>query len=238
MASIVIAGGTMAYSAGVWWVNDYSRFHFWNAPWFDGLGVDKIGHMYTSYALYTSLHELLLWGGHDPNEAFWWSAGVTAFHGLMVEVGDGFSQYGFDYRDVAFNYLGLAYAIVQTKVPFLRNFNMKWSLYYPMKHHSFKINDLYLYHIYWMSFNVENLLPSEAKPYWPAFLQIAFGVGAEDNFATRTYNLSLDYDLEKIPVDGKDVNLIKRLLNLFHFPAPGVKFAPGHPPEFYLLLLH
>jgi hypothetical protein len=156
----------------------------------------------------------------------------------MVEVGDGFSEYGFDYRDVVSNYTGLAYAIAQTKIPFLRNFNVKWSLYYPMKHHSFKVNDLYEYHIYWMSMNVKNLLPAGANPYWPAFLQIAFGFGAEDKFRTRTYNLSLDYDFEQIPLEGRDVNLFKALLNLFHLPAPGVKFARGHAPVYYLLLLH
>ncbi|HTP14061.1 MAG TPA: hypothetical protein VMM37_10545, partial [Bacteroidota bacterium] len=34
MGAIGIAGGTMVYSAGVWWVNDYRPFHWWNAPWF------------------------------------------------------------------------------------------------------------------------------------------------------------------------------------------------------------
>ncbi len=242
MGAIGVAGGTMAYSAGVWWVNDFKPFNFWNAPWFDGLGVDKIGHMYTAYALYKSIHEILLWGDHDPSDAFWWASGIAAFHGLMVEVGDGFSEYGFDFRDVTFNYIGLAYGMLQTKIPILQNFDLKWSLYYPMKHHSFKINDLYAYHIYWMSINVKNLLPESAKPYWPSFVQIAFGLGAEDVVAgqltTRTYNLSFDYNIEALPIEGSEATLFKRLLNLFHYPAPGVKFAPGHAPEFRLFLLH
>lgn len=238
MGAIGIAGGTMVYSAGVWWVNDYRPFHWWNAPWFGGLGVDKIGHMYTGYALYTSLHNVLLWGGHDSSTAFWWAAGVATFHGFMVEVGDGFSEYGFDFRDVTFNCIGITYGILQTKIPFLQNFDLKWSLYYPMKHHSFKINDLYAYHIYWMSANVKNLLPESVRPYWPSVLQIAFGLGAEDNLTTRTYNLSFDYNLEALPIEGRDASLFKRLLNLFHYPAPGVKFAPGHPPEYKLFLLH
>ncbi len=242
MGAIGIAGGTMIYSAGVWWVNDYRPFHFLTAPWFGGLGVDKIGHMFTAYALYTSLHETLLWGGHDSDDAFWWAAGVAAFHGAMVEVGDGFSEYGFDFRDVTFNFIGLSYGILQTKIPFFKNFDLKWSLYYPMKHHSFKINDLYQYHIYWMSINVKNLLPATAKPYWPAVLQIAFGLGGEDKVGeqvtTRTYNLSFDYNIEALPIEGSEAGLFKRLLNLFHYPAPGVQFAPGHPPVYKLFLLH
>ncbi len=245
VGAIGIAGGTMVYSAGVWWVNDYRPFHYYKAPWIENLGVDKIGHLYTSYAMYKSLHETLLWGGHDEDDAFWWAAGTAAVHGLGVEIGDGFSEYGFDYHDLAFNYMGLAYGIAQTKIPFLRNFDIKWSLYYPMRHNSFRINFLYQYHIYWVSANVKNLLPEGVKEYWPGFLQIAFGLGAEDPvqdqpeiLTTRTYNISLDYNLEKIPIDGRDINVLKRLLNLFHLPAPGMKFAPGHAPEFRLFLLH
>jgi hypothetical protein len=239
LGAVVLVGGTLAYSAGVWWVHDARPFHFWNEPWWgDANGVDKIGHMYTSYFMFRALHETFLWGGHDPDASFWWATGIAAFHGLAIEIGDGFSDYGFDYRDVTSNYTGLAYAILQAKVPFFQNFEIKWSLYYPMDHHSFKVNDLYDYHIYWMSARVHELLPGSLKPFWPGFLQIAFGLGAKDHTMRRTYVLSLDYNLEKIPVEGQDINLIKKLLNMFHLPAPGVKFSKGHAPEFQLLLLN
>ena len=239
LGAFALVGGTLVYSAGVWWVHDTRPFHFWNEEWWgDANGVDKIGHMYTSYFMFRALHELFLWGGHEPDASFWWATGVSAFHGLAIEIGDGFSDYGFDYRDVASNYGGLAYAMLQAKVPFFQNFEIKWSLYYPTTHHSFKVNALYDYHIYWMSVRVHELLPKSMKPYWPGFLQIAFGLGTKDNTARRTYVVSLDYNLEKIPIEGKDINLVKRLLNMFHLPAPGVKFSKGYPPEFQLLLLN
>jgi hypothetical protein len=130
------------------------------------------------------------------------------------------------------------YGILQSRVPFFENFQIKWSLYYPMTHHSFKVNDLYDYHIYWMSFRVKELLPTSLKPYWPGFFQIAFGLGTKENRQLRTYNLSLDYNLEKIPIEGRDVNLLKQILNMFHLPAPGVRFAKGRAPEWQLLLLN
>ena len=238
LGAVAIAGGTLAYSAGVWWVNDYRPFHYYQAPWVEGLGVDKIGHLYTSYAMFRSLHDVLLWGDHGREPAFWWAAGVSAFHGLAVEIGDGFSEYGFDYHDLAFNYMGLAYAIAQARIPVLENFDLKWSLYYPLNRHAFKVNGLYDYHIYWVSARVENLLPAAARPYWPDFLQIAFGLGADDNVTRRTYCLSFDFDLEKVPLEGREADLFKKLLNLIHLPAPGVKFSKGHPPEFQLLLLN
>ncbi|RPI18511.1 MAG: DUF2279 domain-containing protein, partial [Acidobacteria bacterium] len=115
VASFGLVGGTLAYSAGVWWVNDYRPFHYYESPWIEGLGVDKIGHLYTSWAMFRSLHELLLWGDHSPESSFWWAAGVSAIHGLAIEVGDGFSEYGFDYHDLVFNYAGLAYGMAQEK---------------------------------------------------------------------------------------------------------------------------
>jgi hypothetical protein len=239
LGAFTLVAGTLVYGAGVWWVHDSRPFHFWNEPWWgDANGVDKIGHMYTSYFMFHALHEMLLWGGHDPDASFWWASGVAAFHGLAIEIGDGFSDYGFDYRDVTSNYTGLLYGMLQAKVPFFRNFEIKWSLYYPMTHHSFKVNDLYDYHIYWMSFRVHELLPSAAKPYWPSFLQIAFGLGTKEHTMRRTYNISLDYNLEKIPIEGKDINLIKKLLNMFHLPAPGITLSKGHAPEYRLLLLN
>lgn len=239
VGAITLVGGTLAYGAGVWWVHDTRSFHYWNAGWWeDSFGVDKVGHMFTSYYMFHALHELLLWGGHEPDKAFWWATGVSAFHGLAIEIGDGFSDYGFDYRDVLSNYTGIAYGVLQNQVPFFRNFDLKWSLYYPLNRHSFKVNALYDYHIYWMSARVEELLPQTVKPYWPDWLQIAFGLGTKDHVTRRTYVLSLDYNLEKIPVEGRDLNLIKKLLNMFHLPAPGVKFSKGHPPEWQLLLFN
>lgn len=239
LGAVALVGGTLVYGAGVWWVHDTRPFSFWNSGWLsDANGVDKIGHMYTSYFMFRALHETFLWGGHDTTAAFWWAAGVAAFHGLAIEIGDGFSDYGFDYRDVSSNYTGLLYAILQSKVPFFENFQIKWSLYYPMTHHSFKVNDLYDYHIYWMSIRVEELLPRPLKPYWPGFFQIAFGLGTKDDTRRRTYNIALDYNLEKLPFEGRDLNLFKKLLNMIHLPAPGVRFTKGHPPEWQLLLLN
>ncbi len=239
LGAVALVGGTLVYGAGVWWVHDTRPFHFWNEGWWsDANGVDKIGHMYTSYFMFRALHEMFLWGGHEPEAAFWWATGVAAFHGLAIEIGDGFSDYGFDYRDVSANYTGLLYAMLQSKVPFFENFQIKWSLYYPMSHHSFKVNDLYDYHIYWMSFRVEELLPRPLKPYWPGFFQIAFGLGTKENRSLRTYNIALDYNLELLPFEGQDLNLFKKLLNMIHLPAPGVRFSKGHPPEWQLLLLN
>ncbi len=241
MATVGLVGGMFAYGWGVWWKNDYRSFRFWNDPnsFLDAhLTIDKAGHMYTGYYIFHVTNDLLTWGGHDKHAAFWWATGVSTFHAFIVEVGDGFSEYGFDYQDMLSNWAGVGFSIFQQKVPVFSNFEIKWSLYYPLNRHSFKINDLYDYHIYWLSVKVNNLLPESVEPLWPDWLQLAFGYSGADNVTRREYVVGFDYNLEMIPIEGTDINLVKKLLNLFHLPAPGVKFSPGRSPEFRLLLLH
>jgi hypothetical protein len=236
-----LVGGIFVYGWGVWWKNDYRSFRFWNDPqsYLNAhLAVDKAGHMFTGYFIFHSTNDILTWGGHDKDKAFWWATGLGTFHAFMVEIGDGFSEYGFDYQDMLSNWAGVGLGVLQQKVPFFSNVDMKWSLYYPMNKHAFIVNDLYDYHLYWLSFKVNNLLPKSIEPYWPDWLQVAVGYGAADKVTRREYVLSFDYDLEQIPLDGTDITLVKKLLNLIHLPAPGVKFSPNHHPEFRLLLLN
>jgi hypothetical protein len=240
-ATGTLVGGIFIYGWAVWWVNDYRSFRFYTDPggFFEtAVGMDKVGHMFTGYYIHHVTNDILTWGGHDKDAAFWWATGISAFHAFMVEVGDGFTIYGFDPEDMLSNWTGVAYSVLQHKVPFLSNFEIKWSLFYPLNRHAFKINSLYDYHIYWLSARVNDLLPKSLEPLWPDWLQIAAGYSSADNFTRREFVLGFDFDLEQIPIEGRDINLLKRLLNLFHVPAPGVKFSPGRSPEFHLLLLN
>lgn len=233
--------GTLGYGYAVWWKNDYRSFHLFNEKEgvFDAhLGIDKIGHFYTSYFMFRTVYGLLDWGGHSNNTSFWWATGVSAFHAFAIEVGDGLSEYGFDYEDLIFNWSGVGYSMLQKEVPFFENFQFKWSLYYPLNKHSFKVNDLYDYHIYMLSAKVNNLLPSKVEKYWPDFLQIGLGYSGRNKVTEREFVLTFDYDLEQIPLEGKGWKAIKSIFNMFHLPAPGVKFSPGNKPVFSLFLLN
>jgi hypothetical protein len=46
--------------------------------------------------------------------------------------------------------------------------------------------------------------------------------------------IGLDYNLEVIPTHSEDLLLIKRTLNMFHYPAPAVKFTETKSPKYYL----
>ena len=241
VTTATVVGGMFVYGWGVWWKNDYRSFRFYSDhPGFFNpyLRIDKVGHAFTGHYIFHAVDDILLWGGRDENEAFWWATGISAFHAFMVEVGDGFSEYGFDYEDMLSNWTGIGLGVLQQKVPVLSNLDVKWSLYYPLNRHAFIINDLYDYHIYWLSLKVNNLLPRSLEPLWPDWLQVAFGYSSAEQGKTRDYIIGFDYNLEMIPIEGTDINLVKKLLNMFHAPAPGVKFFPGRHPQFQLLLLN
>src|SRR3990170_4394400 len=140
-----------AYSAYVlykewkwWWRDNSSPFEIRSEGFLNNysLGVDKVGHFYTSYLYVTSFRELMEWGGFEPETALWFSLGIASFHAISIEIGDGFSTYHF----------------------------------------------------------------------------------APD-------------DLLAIPTADDTWDMLKRVLNPFHFPAPGVKFINGEPAQFKPILL-
>jgi len=247
--AIPVYGATVFYiQFQWWWKGDPHPFHVYEEGVWNGysLGVDKVGHFYTSYLYTTSFRELMVWGGFEPETALWFSVGIAAFHAVSIEIGDGFSTYHFAPDDLLANFLGITYGYLQTGVPFLRNINPKWS-YYPSGNAHFKkswhITGDYDGHIYWLSFNIHDLLPRGARNYWPEFLSLAVGYGGKNisqgasGIPARKFAISLDYNLLAIPTPGDTWDMIKRVLNPFHFPAPGVKFINGEPAQFKPILL-
>jgi len=128
-----LAGGLLVGSLldcyYAWWKDAKKPFSFFNEGWFSGdhIGIDKMGHFFTSYFYFNTFRNIMLWGGFEQSMALWWAVGTSAFFALSIEIGDGVSTYGFDYQDLVFNFSGIGYGILQTWIPFLRNFNFKWS---------------------------------------------------------------------------------------------------------------
>ena len=230
--------GSLVDSYYSWWKGASNPFTFRAEGWFnDGsLGIDKVGHIYTSYFYYHAVRDVMLWGGYEPSTAMWWGVGLSGFFALSIEIGDGLSEYAFDYQDLLCNLAGLGYGVLQTKSPFLRNFNLKWS-YVPRDGYRFppRFTDHYDAHTYWVTANVHGLLPPSLKNYWPEFLQIAAGYGVDDHVSKRELVIGLDFNLEVFSTNSPEVTLAQKILNLFHFPAPAVKFTERKVPRYYLL---
>jgi len=234
-------GFSLAWSYDSWWKESGTPFFFKNENWWNGehRGVDKAGHLFTSYFYFHTIRDIMLWGGYRPSTAFWWGAGSSMFFALAVEIGDGLGGVGFDYQDLAFNSAGLAFGMLQTHYPFLKNFSLKWS-YVPPDGFEFppRFTKHYDGHTYWLAFNVHNLLPAPARKFWPEFLQLAVGYGVDDNMTKREIVVGLDFNIEAISAPNEDVLLLQRFVNRFHLPAPAVKITEEKEPRYYMFHLN
>ena len=230
--------GSLINSYYDWWKDASEPFHFSDDGLFNNysLGIDKVGHAYTSYFYFHAFHNIMLWGGYDSSTAFWLAAGSSAFFAVSIEIGDGLSPYGFSAYDLAFNIGGLGYAMAQEAFPFLQNFSLKWS-YVPEEGYRWPphFTDHYDAHTYWLVVNVHNLLPESWGTYWPEFIQLAVGYGVDDRQSKREAVIGLDFNLGAFRVENPDLRLIQQTANLIHLPAPAMRFTESKKPRWYVL---
>lgn len=241
IASALVGGilaGSLVDSYFAWWHNATKPFTFHAEGWLGGdhLGIDKAGHLFTSYFYFHTFHNIMLWGGHRPSTALWWAAGTSAFFALSVEIGDGVSEFGFDYQDLVFNLAGIGYGVLQAEHPFLRNFSLKWS-YVPDNGYRFppRFTNHYDGHTYWLTVNPQVFLPGSVADVWPDVLRVAVGYSVADRVSRREFVVGLDFNLEVCPAPGSDLQLLQKTINMIHLPAPAVKFSPSRKPEYHLL---
>lgn len=250
--TIPVYGAAVFYIQFQWWWkgNPHKFSIFWEGVWNDySLGVDKVGHFYTSYAYFLSLYDMMQWAGYDRSTSLWTGIGVAAFHAVCSEVADGFSNYGFTPGDLLFNSMGLGYAVLQQEVPFLQNFNFKFS-YWPSpnlpRDQRWRITNDYDGHIYWLSMNVHDLLPESAQSYWPRFLNLAVGYGGKNishglplhTPMYRKFVIGLDYNLNVFQTADDTWNTVLGILNRFHYPAPALRKTEDSKTQFKPLILY
>ncbi len=227
-------------SYNTWWKGAEKPFSFIQhneENWLTGphQGVDKPGHFFGSYALTKSLRNVMLWGGMDRSTAFWWAAGFGLWNGLQIEIGDGFSPYGFDYQDLVFDVSGVAYALLQSEIPALENFNFKFSYWSKTGIQSpANFTQDYDAMCIWLTVNVHNLLPTAMQSYWPEFLQLAVGYGVADDQTRRKFAIGLDFNLEAFNLHNEDLLLPQRIVNLLHLPAPAIRIVEDKHPNYEL----
>nr|AOR51173.1 hypothetical protein [uncultured bacterium pAM1] len=255
---VAYSGATVYLQYHWWWEGNYHAFRSENDGFWDNysLGVDKVGHFYTSYLYFSVAHEFFRWADYDEETSMWLAILFPAFHALSIEIGDGFSTYAYSNVDLVANSLGIGYGILQTKIPFFNNFTFKWS-YYPSGiipfDGRFRITDDYDGHIYWLSADIYQLLPASMQEYYPRWLSIAVGYGGKNisgrpswigtpisspGRPERKWAVSFDYNLMELPMEGGLWNPVKTLLNRFKFPAPGVRKTQGGTEEFVPVILH
>lgn len=259
LVSGVVGGGLVgAYAAHIkpWWTGETGDFHV-TYDWFDNywLEMDKIGHFYANNQLNRLSAEVFEWTGVTRRSALWIGfLSTTAFY-TAVEVTDGrFERWGFSVPDYVYNVAGAGYPVAQEYWKPLRHFNFKIS-YWPSKFYreetvddpGFESYEPYDFVIedydgmtFWLSADLDWMLPGSAKPYWPDWLNLALGYTAfnlpqsNHGIKERRWLIGLDYNTNLLPGDSRLMNTFRGFLSGLHLPAPAIEFREDGS-VFYLL---
>lgn len=242
IAGLVVQQASSSLVEYKWWWNDSSNaFHFLNDGFWHNYsyGIDKIGHAYISYLCFNAINEAMLWAEFTPRQRLLTSTVLPAFWAISIEIGDAFSPYGFSWGDLTANFSGITYAYLQQRYPSLKNVMFKLS-YYPTTG-NFNFSSNYDAHIYWLSFNMHNLLPGVVGRKWPEMINLAAGYSINGynsgGLLHRELMVGIDINLAAIQVRSSGAKAIRNLVNLIHLPSPGIIYSDNYTPQYKPLLL-
>ncbi|MCB2203821.1 YfiM family protein [bacterium] len=244
-----VNAGIMGYYFATFYNDEYADrapFHSFN-DWYNAdLNVDKLGHIWGSQTYARTLFHMFRWTGMEETQNMYWSSALALFYQLEMEIIDGlYAKWGFSWWDMAANTVGSTWPNLQRIYPALQSVNIKMS-YHPspavkagwIEHDYLRDYDGFTY---WLSLSVEDVLPEAAQPYWPDWLNIAVGYGANNTMlgdgifnsaggvgqGEQEWYLALDYDFRRLPGDSAFMDFVRESLNLFHFPAPAIRITPS-----------
>ena len=256
LLGVSITAGTL-YAVGMTglyqlWYADYpqSSFHFFNDcnEW---MGMDKAGHMTTSYWIGRIGYESLRWSGVERKKAIWYGGMWGLAFLTTIEIFDGFSEeWGASVGDMAANTLGAGLIIGQQLLWDDQPVKLKYS-FHQTEYAEYRPDLLgenfmqqmikdYNGQTYWLSANIASILPENSK--FPKWLDISFGYSAEGMLGARSnpseyngeplpdyerysqYLFSLDVDLTKIKTNNETVRLLLNMVGFIKLPFPAIEF--------------
>jgi hypothetical protein len=240
-----------------WWKDDYHDFQIYSDGGFNNysLGIDKLGHFYTSYFYYHTLNEVMKYGGFSKKTRRFVSIGMPLIWALSVEIGDGYSSYNFSPEDLLANTIGIGFGVLQDEYPYLKKIKFKFS-YFPSSFYrdrnykNWALTSDYDGHLYWFTADVHNLLPQTKKKYWPKGMNIGFAYGVDGfsevdqlRLATtrqvqRKFVIGIDWNLGAISTKKQSTRTILNIADYLHLPAPGIQKINPDKTSLKLLLLN
>lgn len=273
--------GTMFGLYHAWYADyPLGRFHAFNdmREWNQ---MDKMGHWLMSYNEARWVWMGANWVGMKPKTAAWVGFAGGQLVQTSFEIFDGFSeQWGWSWGDVGFNTLGSGLFLAQQLAWGEQRITMKMSAM-PVKYPDTKIYavnegfensyttlkdradalygtgpvDLFLKNYntlaVWMSVNPRSFMAKDADSWWPRWLNVAAGMGANNIFEgfgyewsetkdcascphyrldpdqfprTRQFFLSFDVDMTKIRVKNRFLRTLISTANIFKIPAPTLEW--------------
>lgn len=233
--------GLLVDSYNAWWAGNRAKFGFYKPSqkggwfWEPGiLGIDKAGHAFSAYFFYRIQKAVFEWGGFTPRTSTWLSAGFSWSVMALIEVGDGFSNYAFDFRDLIMNTLGVLFGVGRTEVPFMRHFNYKWS--YAPETLSFRTSQHYHASTFWLTADVVSMIDGNTGD--PFIVQPAIGYSVTEKGGAGELMVGIDLDFNKLLRSNNEyLEVFRKIVDPLHVPMPGVKFSPSYHPRYKALLL-
>lgn len=199
------------------WYSKYpkSKFHTFNDSQ-EWLQVDKVGHIYGSYAESRASTELWRWTGIERKKRIWIGGLSGAVYQTVIETLDGYSaEWGWSWGDFGGNILGSAILISQELAWDDQRIKIKFS-FHKNKYADAQLNDRagsifgkslaesfikdYNAQTYWASASPGSFFPESELPPW---LCLAIGYGANGMFGARE-NLGKDKN-GNIIFDRRDI---------------------------------
>ena len=110
ITNVGIASGVLAWGFSQWGYGTES-YHTDDEGWFEKTtsngGSDKLGHFYTNYLLTRTMSPIYeSWGYTKEDSALYGSLTSIMLSGLLIEIGDGYSEHGFAQNDFIADSLG------------------------------------------------------------------------------------------------------------------------------------
>ena len=241
--------GLYEYFRRAWWSGERASFRVDWERQSAFRQADKFGHAYGGYFLTLGGREVLQAACYPERKSAVLGAVYAAAFQLQIEVWDGFQErYGFSPPDLVANTVGAGLALTQSFVPATRAFKPTVSYRrsralknvdaFPPGAQGFDLRPTVDYsgQTYWLSADVDALLPEGARPYWPGLLRLSVGRSVTDwvnpttgafQTARQVLVLSLDVDPEKLPGNHPLWRTVKKQLSYYHFPAPALVLTPS-----------
>lgn len=275
-------------SVALWqaWYKNYplTRFHAFN-DFGEWEHMDKSGHFFSAWTGSSYAFDGARWTGMNRRQAMWTGAGVGLGVMTTFEVMDGFSEeWGFSFADMCFNTGGAALFVgqelawqeqrIQMKVSGIRPGYPTEPLYASdgttittLDERAAGLYGTTFFHVLlkdynalttWASVNVRSFLPNKETSKFPAWLNLAFGYGADNLYGGfenkwetadgaifeldpqrypryRQYYLSLDVDWTRVPTKKRWVRLAFRAINYLKIPAPAFEVNTLGKTRFHFL---
>lgn len=240
--------GSMIGLKTVWYKDNWSHFHFFDdsRQW---LGMDKIGHAYTSNVIAKNISSLYTWSGINKRTSLAIGSGVAFGYLTTLEILDGFSdKWGFSWSDIGANALGISWYAWQDLLWEEQRLKLKFSTY-PSEYTHYRPNTLgnnfaerilkdYNGQTYWLSITPSMFMSKNSS--FPKWLSFSFGYSVDQKLhgdlnyytvveengnllefnAKSQFLFSLDIDLEQFQTNKKWLNTLLKALNHIKIPFP------------------